>query len=538
MFSKDSDVKGFQYFMERSLPRISGLHDQEFWSEFIVGVAMTDQGLRQALSALGSLTRGWNLQHLAVSETEIQSLKAQSLEDYNRAIRFLTTHQQKSKLALIASCVIFIALDMIVNGNMHGMRHWLAGVAILQEWYADRPNDIQSSPEDEVIARLVLPFFQRLNLHFGGDQMIANLPETKTRATLQQMLASGWAQNNSQSLRSLVLGLPAKFPDVESSGRYLQRMAQRMSLQIPEPNCDGNFSSEDVKQQLEQAKELLSVWRSAFTRMRTSATHGQKDEKSLISATHQEAYSHFLHILLNTYQRQDEMVFDSFEADFRAITFLCRKHLMLENALVGRPATEPVFRVNPCLLPMLWYVGNQCRDPYIRREAVEFLEGYYQVESGIPSTNTALQVRGTIEIEEHNTIIPQTSGDIPVTNRVRSIGISYDPKGFDLKKPYQRPQIRLRWLCYPYKPDSKVVSQTMELNMSEGGHGVNTSIYDTPPAQVVMPDGLKPPDGVEIPAPTAPVVLMPTFASWVYDFKNFANFNLDLGTCTITSIGE
>ena len=124
------------------------------------------------------------------------------------------------------------------------------------------------------------------------------------------------------------------------------------------------------------------------------------------------------------------MVVDFYDAKLQSLNTLCRQYLCLENEATGRPAPEPRFHVESCILLIISFSANRRSHPLIRREAICPLEAFNKVESTISHPNIAMWSRLLIEIEERHCIYPlRSSRDIARLHRVRSIDTSYHFSG-------------------------------------------------------------------------------------------------------------
>lgn len=423
--SADYDASGFAYFVAVTLPQISGLDDRTFWNDTLIPVAVSDQGLKHALSALGLLHRSWSLRCESGSMVEVASYRTRSLEQYCKAIQALTTNQHTSKLVMMLAVIVFIAVEMLTDAPHRGARHYFAGVAMAQDWSSLD----QGCNEKKIFEESILPILQRLLLHFGSADdpqppvhYYKRNPDKTSPSPLEGHVV---CLPRSEADYVTIHTLPAVFVDVVDSSRALRQITRAITYRTKIQLREKVIRKHHAKYVLSDALALVWAWRSRFEQLLV-LDEGSMDKKSLALASYLEAYFNFLVIQLNTVCSPDELIFDAYESEFRMINTLCRRCLTLEGEAIGRDPHRPIFRFESCMLPMISFSANRCRHPSIRRDSIAILESFHLVESIIPSSKLAMWSRRLVELEESGCDrIPQISQDVPKQSRVQSLDMSF-----------------------------------------------------------------------------------------------------------------
>ena len=121
----------------------------------------------------------------------------------------------------------------------------------------------------------------------------------------------------------------------------------------------------------------------------------------------------------------EEALYDAYDKDFETIIRLSTE---LHRDLYGG-ASAKVFSIDMAIVPPLFVSSTKCRDPKIRRQAVELLQAvpYHEgVWNGQMMAKVALRIK---EIEEHGLEggVLRTQR-VPEFQRVHSVDMNVDPK--------------------------------------------------------------------------------------------------------------
>jgi uncharacterized coiled-coil protein SlyX len=138
--------------------------------------------------------------------------------------------------------------------------------------------------------------------------------------------------------------------------------------------------------------------------------------------------------LVKSHGSDKEMGFDNFLPQFRQCVALARDVATAHERYSG--SLKPTFTPEVGILPVLYIIGVKCRDPIVRREALDILRRQPMQEAVWDSISTARVVERVIELEERGpqkeeTI--QSMEQIPVWKRIEAMSWVLSPGQMDIK---------------------------------------------------------------------------------------------------------
>jgi hypothetical protein len=135
--------------------------------------------------------------------------------------------------------------------------------------------------------------------------------------------------------------------------------------------------------------------------------------------------------LLSTAPFADETRFDARLEDFNDIISLLREFITLKERhkawLICNLSVRLSFSFDLGIISPLWPVSSRCRDPFIRREAINLLYLVRRREGVWSSVVTAMVIEKIMLIEERNLQDTREARDIPSAARIRLLDVQYDP---------------------------------------------------------------------------------------------------------------
>lgn len=126
----------------------------------------------------------------------------------------------------------------------------------------------------------------------------------------------------------------------------------------------------------------------------------------------------------------DETLFDDCTKDFEDIILLSKQFLEHESATIQLSNCEtsvPRFTFDAGIIMPLYFTASRCRDPLLRRQAIEVMLNPSRQEGCWESTTAVKIAERVIWIEEHGLKRVYTARNIPTTSRVRCMNVKYYP---------------------------------------------------------------------------------------------------------------
>lgn len=352
---------GFEYFRKYTVTKLPGVFESGFWSSLVFQASVEEPAVLHAVTALGAAHR---------NEETI------SLVEYNQAIRHLRRHLNRLdnhalRVSLI-TCMVFACLELLKGGFKTGHAHLSHGMQLLREIQTrqgitsfDGPIILRMHPQS--VEDALVEVFSRLNIQamlFG--QVTAHLIFVGERAP----------DGSNYSI-------PSKFQNHTEARKYLDSLINGVyNLTQQTRNIfHGHLRNPE---HLYRWKEGLDI---ALEQWLQTYNHSQREllanltPRKMYRTPLLRLYHTMATIMVSTSLRgTDEMIFDSHNLDFRA---LLRQAVelwdMMHNAylafkkLSGYVMPAICFTADMGFIPPLYYTVVKCRQPSLRRMAIEML---------------------------------------------------------------------------------------------------------------------------------------------------------------------
>jgi hypothetical protein len=181
---------------------------------------------------------------------------------------------------------------------------------------------------------------------------------------------------------------------------------------------------------------ILQEWRNkfaTFSDVSMTFSRGREDKarEFLKSAILLNMHCHVVSILLATAPFAGETLFDDRLEDFKDIISLSREFIALEErhkaSLICNLSVSLSFSFDLGIISPLWLVGGRCRDPFVRREAINLLYLIRRREGVWSSLVAAMVLEKIMLLEECGLQGIREARDIPSAARIRLLGVHYQP---------------------------------------------------------------------------------------------------------------
>lgn len=366
--------------------------------------------------------------------TEASTHHRRALEQYGKAIKQIRADiadgTQSLRTSLI-SCIVLTCFEAILGDHESAAGQLLLGLAMIQEWRARQhvvdahPQGFSSPVPDEVDDYLVQTFGRmeitcmsvfdprsvqtHEKLRLEGSETVRGMP--KLFDTLEparvylDLITRRFLHFNAlvknRPSDDVVVPTPPNTPPLEDSSGS--------AIPIPTPkgipwidskkfNPGSRYPAKLFNEQALLMSEFVA-WTSAFKPLLTRAlAAGNQDAISALSLVISSTANQ---VSLRAAFLPDECSFDAFLPEFKHI--VAHTSLLVEaQSQKGTGAGGPMLRFafDTGILPPLYLVTIKCRDPLLRRRALQLMERYPRREGVWDSVATAHLCRWIVRLEE------------------------------------------------------------------------------------------------------------------------------------------
>ncbi|KAL5332126.1 hypothetical protein BJX70DRAFT_185575 [Aspergillus crustosus] len=382
------------FFYTRTSHAFSGFYDSKLWSYLIPQLGEHEPSIRHAMTAIGAIH---SRVQIAASSPNPGAHSAPTerfvLEEYNKSIQTLVKSLSSSRgesLDLpLTTCCLFVCLEMLRGNQKEALDHIEAGLRIIHKHEQTNP---LSSHSNELYQEL-RDLFLRLNLQasFMGRLMIP------LRLTPSATVRSGLNFTTLSEARSVLDQLMTKaLHFIRSVG--IMREAR---------DAETQFELETEQRGVQQE---LHTWRSSFDKL--LAKIGPKIQPSdhcaslLLQIYYHTAQSWLLAVLARNEDR-----YDSFTPQFEAVVSDAEEIIRTVSASsFTTPAyQESAFSLEGELIAPLYHAACRCRQPSIRRRAINILSHYSKREGMWDARLYRAVATLVVKVEESHCVVPPTS---------------------------------------------------------------------------------------------------------------------------------
>lgn len=409
-----AERRSLSFFCQRTAPEWSGWRDASFWNKLIIQACHLNRSILHGVVALGALHESSEIDGESDERSNLQDI---ALHQSSKATR-LAVETAVSEISTLISCIIFICMQNLQDSHTayqllktgHSLisdidRRLLSGELVLAE------------SEKTVLNSFLRPIIERLRMRFC---CIVDLPSA---------LAIGAALKKSN------IDIPLPLPDIPTA--FISLLEARNKLEsIIEWAQENVEPSTLAREGHSQAQQLLSQWITAIDRTGTPTLErydALTSSKRLLKSAALVAS-----ILFDTLGTHSECSYDDHVDKFAEI-------IQLYKAAIGdhfRLPRRVSFGIDSGVIDTLSFVAGRCRDPIVRRQAIDLLVQTNRLEGDLQGTTGSTIISKLIELEEEGLDVSCAS-DIPETSRLR---IWEDHQYWD------KGEIQIFFVHWPYEP--------------------------------------------------------------------------------------
>lgn len=355
----DDERRAFHYFRQRAAPVFAGVIDASFWLDLVPRLAHSSPFVWDAVVSIS-----WLFEHVPyeVLTTNFEPQKSSSIVSpdhgkaikwYNRGIASLRQHIEQggidTPLALL-SCILFASLEFQQRNVGNALSLMETGYKLMGQSLAVSSTSPLSATSI-AIHEVVTPFFSR---------------HAVLMATLGTPLPPDWTCHLEETMVKPSVLASLSVLDGPRAQLYslIYRAYEIIRVENLMPTEDHVIKMQRLKQSL--LLQDLRRWEMSFVDMLSP------DTRSVIgwAASNLLMYWGVCYIWLSTCTSPLQTAFDEHLDRFATILAHAEKVL---RYTVESTTGQPIFNFEIGLIPPVYFCATKCRDPLLRRKALELM---------------------------------------------------------------------------------------------------------------------------------------------------------------------
>ncbi|KFY00843.1 hypothetical protein O988_03082 [Pseudogymnoascus sp. VKM F-3808] len=401
-----SERLSFHFFLSHTAPQLRGLFESPFWSQHVLQACLREEAIWHAAVALGAAHGRLYAEKSRGGEGQRWEGEGFAIKQYVKAISCLTRRgsgERRIDVALMA-CVLFTCFESLRGHHAPALVHLDNGVNLLLE--------LQSHEKQGHLITQTYPPTPYTPL----SALQALLTRLDTQAT--QLLPS-------RHTRLHPVSTPPTHYETFTSLEEAQRASDELwnyCLYTLQPS----YSSPYLHPQPQPSHDDLTHRQASYATALTTylTTHPPRTARE-----QQAGHMLRLHTLVATLSLSttslppSEDVWDTHTPSFAAIVDLARRIIDLDTDVDIYAPETGVVGLDTGVLGPLYLTALRCRDPMVRREAVELLKKERRREGLWDSTLLATVAERVVRIEEGDSKSEMDMG------RISDVDVVFDPEG-------------------------------------------------------------------------------------------------------------
>lgn len=408
------ELRSLVFFCQRTAPEWSGWRDAAFWNKLILQACHLNRSILHGVVALGALHESSEVDGESDEQSHLQEM---ALHQSSKASR-MACETAMSDIATLISCVIFISLQNLQDSHT-AYQLLKSGYSLIVDIDARLASGelVLSDSEKTVLNNFLRPIIERLRMRFCS---IVDVPSA---------LALSAAIKRSKTEQRMVLPeVPYCFGNLLEARNKLEQI-----VDWAQENID---SSVPYCEQREQVQALLLNWIAALED--TTITKLDRYEALVTSKKLLRAAALVASILFDTLGTSQECKYDPHVDKFSEIVELYKD-------AIGdpvKPSRTTSFGIDSGVIDTLAFVAGRCRDPVIRRAALDLLSQTNRTEGDLQGGTGSTIIQTLVELEEEGLNVTE-AGDVPESRRLRI---------WEDHQYWETGEIRIFFVNWPYDP--------------------------------------------------------------------------------------
>lgn len=444
----DQEGQYFHLFREQTASELSGFFDSTFWTRSVLQECHSAPAIRHAVVALGALYKTLEKSNESPPASPYPDNRdpadnarrhwEMAFRQYSNALNALvkaeTADSTSNRTRLMAN-VLLACFDSFVGDHKQAIVQIQTGLGLLEKLRAQNRRAFMST-SDEPVEEELLQMFTRLAIQAKSYDMAFHFPQPwVVRLTSAQGQDPGSPASEASSPININQDpIPDRFTSVMEARLAWDRLCERIfrfteTMFAHAQNGVMGILPASLRQHGASFKKEIEAWSHAFEHILASRTAPgvSSQEKAAIAVL--KMFQIMGEILFLMTFSDSEMHFDNFTPSFDAIVKLalevvgdeerraaakrcpdptfCPHQSHCEPDIFGGHEyaarhIKPSFSADLGIVPPLYVVATKCRDPLIRRQAIQLLRSSARREGMWDSELTARIGTWIAEVEEED----------------------------------------------------------------------------------------------------------------------------------------
>ncbi|KAJ0117791.1 hypothetical protein J7T55_001991 [Diaporthe amygdali] len=466
----EQDGLYFQLFQAHTANELSGYFDSTFWSRLVLQECHSEAAVRHAVVALGALYK--TLEKHCESPPSSPAAAAVvavdsawqhwevAVRSYSNALTALFSVDGQDSTAnrtrLMAS-VLLACFDSFIGDHKQAIKQIQMGLGLLEQLRAQRRRAFLSRPEEPVEDEII-QMFTRLAIQAKSYDMAFHFPKPYVIQLIQPSTDPSSPSSEGGSPLSLHQDpIPDQFDSLHEARiawdtlcEQMFRFTERLFAQASQDGPMGVLPA-SLRQYGLSFRGRIEAWADAFEHILSarSSPGVSSQEKAAIAVL--KMFQIMGQVLFLMTFSDSEQHFDVFQPQFKTIVDLglevvgdeerraaekrcpdprtCHHHNSHEPDIFGGQSymanhIKPSFSADLGIVPPLYVVATKCRNPVLRRQAIQLLRSSSRREGMWDSELTARIGMWIMDIEEEEEHPIMTPGRSPADSFSDASGLS------------------------------------------------------------------------------------------------------------------
>ncbi|PMD29888.1 hypothetical protein L207DRAFT_503376 [Hyaloscypha variabilis F] len=412
-FGNTRERRSFYFFQERTAPQLSGFFAGDFWERLLLQATHHEPCIRHAIIALGSLHERFEQDNGLVVQSDANGWTDDfALKNYNQAIKYLMEPLSRKAQTI----------DTMQSAYGPAVAHLQSGLKILceaQPKIQDHPPlSLTVSAVPYAPIEMLEEIFMRLDLQV--TQMVGTEGEWNTYEIMKK---HAWTRE-----------IPPAFSTVSQARNCLLFHWHKLSFNIWDRSSK-QFPEILIAWQ-KTSIAILDRWSTAFDAFLSNRgdkmTDNERKGAAVLTIIRELGSTS---VMLVRTKVDDQRNWDIFSPIFEKIVCLAEDVVKLDFKSNGG---RPTFCIDLAIVSPLFEVSIRCRDPVIRRRAINLLRTCGRTEGVWNAFLTSKVAQKVLDIEETGLTVVKTCEDIPDWARISNINVAFHPVGRKATLTYSR----------------------------------------------------------------------------------------------------
>lgn len=454
-----SERSALDHFERYMRTKLCGAFESQFWGKLILQASYQEPAILHSVIALSASQIGDDHLSLTAYSAAIKSLNRYAAGENPWALRIT-----------LITCMVFICLEQLKGSRRLAQFHLQSGLRMLEDFQTRRmgqcakgkPSVLKVQMRPESADDVIIEAFTRLHVqsaYFGQGSSF--------QYRLEQYVQLG------ASASSMPRGFES-LQDARQTLDWLMNTALALSSQAESLTCKVAPIPRCVRNKVKQLQVALREWKAAWEAGRFAMNTGLSIRDSLGTAVLSIYYKLTVIVAATCLRCNDETVFDAQLKDFESLlTEVQSLWNRAEEELGMKPANKMSFTVDLGFIPPLYYIALKCRDPRLRRRAIDLLRKAPHIEANWDGPLAATIAYEIMRLEEGDICAQHDlaceAGDglstiVPNSARVRIVDVNLDSDSRDIvtirairflrdfkDKPWSRSDVKMQVVIGEYR---------------------------------------------------------------------------------------